>query len=122
MATMLCEHDRRSAISQSCKQRLKERRVLMSVHDLNAMLTEERRESKRAFPVNPRLSMENFHGHAARGELFAQYADLVIQTSEDESVAVRKFSRETCCQNFRTSDIQAVQHLANNRSPVARWR
>ena len=65
--------------------------------------------------------MEDFHGYAARGKLFAEHADLVIQTGENEAVAIRQFPCETCCQNLRTSDIQTMQHLANDGAVVASW-
>ena len=122
MPPVLREHDRWSAISHPCEQRLKERRVLVSVHDLNSVLAEKRRQSERAFPVDARLTVEDSHRHTARGELFTQHPDFVVQAGKNKSVTVRQFPRETRCEDFGASDVQAVQNLANDRPIIACWR
>jgi hypothetical protein len=119
---MFREHQRwlaaHSARKSPSKASVEERRILMSVDKVDALLVEELAEATRASDVDPTAPAQHAHFEIQASQLAADVAQ-IVEASEDEIKAMLKAASDVPGQHFRTPHVQGVQDVAYADRPPA---
>jgi hypothetical protein len=112
MPTVFGEEYRWAAIQSASRQRVKERRVLVGMHQVHPFVPQKAGQSPRTLPIKTDPALENVNGETLVAEFLAQRPEL-IQAGEYETVSAAKLSSQARSQYFGATHLEAVQHLAN---------